>query len=87
MHTQTLNTHCLPYALLAISTSGTSSTSVCARARARALTQRDPISITRTRDDQQLRSLRKIFERKIAARRTAGQRDGAFEVLGVSTNF
>ena len=31
MHTQPLKTHCLPYALLAISTSGTS---VCARAHA-----------------------------------------------------
>ena len=62
MHTQPLNTHYLPYALLAISTSGTSSTSVCAHARTR----------SRTRDDQRLRSLRKIFERKAAARRTAG---------------
>ena len=31
MHTQPLNTHCLLYALLAISTSGTSGTSVLAR--------------------------------------------------------
>ena len=62
MHTQPLNMHCLPYALLAISTSGTSSTSVCARAHTR----------SRTCDDQRLRSLRKIFERKAAARRTAG---------------
>ena len=42
---------------------------------------------SRTRDDQRLQSLRKIFERKAAAQKTAGRRDGAFEFLGVSTNF
>ena len=77
IHTQPLNTHCLPHslhcALLAINTSGTSSASVCARAHARIYA---PI----TRDDQWLRSLRKkIFERKTSARRTAARRDGAFE--------
>ena len=52
----------------------TSSTSVsgCAHARIYPL-------ITRTCDDQRLRSLCKIFERKTAARRTAARRNSAFE--------
>ena len=76
MHTQPLNTHCfalhfLPSALLlATILPVPPPTSVCARAHAHVYA---PI----TRDNQQLRLLRN--ERKTAARRTATQRDGAFE--------